>query len=646
MIRRTFLQLGMAAPCVPLTAEGRPPIPEPHFPNRLYQFVWRNWEIANTDRMAAVAGCRAGEILALGEQMGLPKKPALTPDQLRRIHITAIRQNWHLLPNAQIVQLLGWTPEKFAYTLREDDFLDVKLGPKPDCEPVKYRAPDQAARARAAEIRATLTRVLGKELYAPGEPPFDFIRQLSERGPALPPEASSSGKAAFDLRYLYPFFALYGDPLLEPEIDPFPDGYLEKLATVGINGVWMQSILSNMAPSRLFPEFGKRSDERLANLDKLTARLEKFGMRAMLYVNEPRAMPPAFFKGREKYRGVSERGFNAICTTPPEVREWMSDALAHVFKRAPRLGGMFTITMSENLTSCHSHYHPESCPRCAQRKSWDVVGEVLEAFRSGVRRSSKSADVIAWDWAWRPDLSQNLIPKLRSDMRFMSVSEWSTPIERGGVKSEVGEYSISVVGPGPRATANWALAKKAGVRTMAKTQFNATWEISAVPYIPVPNLIARHCAGLVKAGVSGIQASWTVGGYPSPNLEVAKEFYFGAKTPEEVLERVARRRYGDQAAGQVLKAWQAFSDAFEGFPYSTVPGYIVPTQHGPANLLRMKPTGVRGSMILFPQDDYKRWAGPYPPTVARDLFARMAERWEPGIRALDHSDQSHACRET
>ena len=35
----------------------------------------------------------------------------------------------------------------------------------------------------------------------------------------------------------------------------------------------------------------------------------------------------------------------------------------------------------------------------------------------------------------------------------MSVSEWDKPIERGGIKTKVGEYSISAVGPGPRAIA-------------------------------------------------------------------------------------------------------------------------------------------------------------------------------------------------
>jgi len=33
-------------------------------------------------------------------------------------------------------------------------------------------------------------------------------------------------------------------------------------------------------------------------------------------------------------------------------------------------------------------------------------------------------------------------------------------------------------------------------------------------------------------------------------------------------------------------------------------------------------------MILFPWDDYKEWCGAYPPTVVRDQFARLADRWE------------------
>jgi hypothetical protein len=702
------------------------PILEPHFPSRLHQFVWRNWEIVNLDRMALVMRTQPAALREIGKSMGLPAKPQLTPNQLRRIYITVIRQNWHLLPLEQIRELLGWTREKLEFTLKEDDFLDIKLGPKPVCNPVRYADPLPAEKQRAAEIRELIRARMGNELSLPGEPAFAFVGRLSslesrtrafakprpdqidfsrynlvasapvpeplvstvrrhlksfgatedvtarltlqidpKLSPAtfvMQPESRNATLAGgsldalhqavrwmqdemdlaegpylpgkrverrihFDPRYLYSYFALYGDPLMETEIDPFPDVYLEKLGRAGINGVWMQCVLNNMSPSLFFPEFGKGSEKRLASLNKLVERARRSGLKMYLYLNEPRAMKPGFFDRHPEIKGAESRGLYAMCTTPRVTRDWISDSLAHIFTSVPELGGVFSITMSENLTNCFSKFHSETCPRCSKRSSWDVVGEVLEAVRAGVRRGSQSADVIEWDWGWPDEMCRTLIPRLPRDTRLLSVSEWSIPIERGGVKATVDEYSISVVGPGPRATANWQLAKAAGVPYMAKTQFNNTWEISAVPYVPVANLVARHCANLVKSGIGGIMPSWTLGGYPSPNLQVAKEFYFEPVVSlDEALSRTATRCYGRAARDLALHAWAGFSEAFALYPYG-VAVYDIPTQHGPANLLRAKPTGVKCSMILFPQDDYKAWSGRYPPEVVFREFSRMAKRW-------------------
>lgn len=607
MTRRTFFA---AAPFLAAAPNRAPALQESHFPDRLHQFVWRNWELVDIDRMARVVGCSPRDLLAVGQSMGLPPKPDVPAGQARRTYITVIRQNWHLLPEDQLVALLGWSRDKFAYTLKEDDFLDVKLGPKPDCPRVAYTGPSPQAR----RIRRILRQELGTRLRERGEPPLAFIERLSRS------QVRASAPAG-GLRMVYSYFALYGDPLAEPDLDPFPDGYLDSLARVGVNAVWMQCVLRVL----------ERSEERLANLAKLVERLGRTGMRLYLYLNEPRAMPEDFYRDRPHLKGAESRGLYAMCTSQPEVRQWITDSVARIFQRVPGLSGVFSITMSENFTHCFSKYKPESCPRCSKRKSWEVAGEVLEAIRAGVRRASPTADVIVWDWGWPDDLCHNLIPALPRDCKLMSVSEWSQPVERGGVKTRVGEYSISVVGPGPRATANWALARAAGVPALAKTQFNNTWELSAVPYIPVPHLIARHCANLGKAGVSGILASWTLGGYPSPNLEVAAETE--RVGPDRALELVAVRRYGRRRAPLVIEAWKEFSAAFEEFPYG-VAIYTIPTQHGPANLLRPKPTGAASSMILFPQDDYRRWVGPYPPEVARDQFARLAARWERALGIL------------
>jgi hypothetical protein len=237
---------------------------------------------------------------------------------------------------------------------------------------------------------------------------------------------------------------------------------------------------------------------------------------------------------------------NKFHSKTAEVREWLAGSLAHLFSNARGLGGIFCITASENLTNCYSHGHAELCPRCAQRDGSQVIAEVIQTLREGVRRSSAQADVIAWDWGWGENWIRNgadparVIQRLPEDVALLSVSEWDKPIDRGGHRTTVGEYSISVVGPGERALGNWGMARDRGLPTFAKVQWGCTWEISAVPYVPVPNLILEHCDNLRKTGIKGLQASWTVGGYPSPNFEVAKECYF-SPVPElsRVLSEVA-----------------------------------------------------------------------------------------------------------
>jgi hypothetical protein len=131
----------------------------------------------------------------------------------------------------------------------------------------------------------------------------------------------------------------------------------------------------------------------------------------------------------------------------------------------------------------------------------------------------------------------------------MSVSEWSLPIERGGIKSRVGEYSISAVGPGPRAVRHWAAATRAGMKTAAEIQFNNTCEIASIPYLPVMDLVAEHIHNLAPAKLNGMLIGWTMGGHPSPNFQLAQELN---RTPAPnvgtVLDALARERFGTEGA--------------------------------------------------------------------------------------------------
>ena len=738
--------------------DGVAPIPEPHFPNRLFLFVWRNWELVNTDQLARVLHTTEAAVLKLGAMLGLPEKPRLTENQLRRIYITVIRQNWHVLPHAQLIELLGWDWAQYKFTLKEDDGLWNKLGlgVKPRCETLRYAKPSAAESKRAAEIKRTVREFFGPAFDQAGEQPFQFISELSDLRPVafhsprtqpaageialkgcavvlphsgaaqalvrnwldylqaafgtklrvvqpggsnpkrairfeiaggggagpesfqietgepglrvIAPDVAGLRQAIYHLqdlceerggpvlprgswqrsrrvapRFIYPYFALYGDPLLDRSIDPFPKGYLEKLARRGVDGIWLQAVLRNLAPSRQFPEFGEGWETRLENLRRFVRRANACGLKIYLYINEPRLMSRAFFEKHPEVRGTSYMGPPetaeefAICTSVPEVREWLRHSLTHLFKQVPDLGGIFCITASETLTNCFAHGTAEHCPRCSKRQGWEVVAELLDVFRDGVSRGSPTAEVIAWDWGWdwvrNGAVAAPTIAHLPKDVKLLSVSEWGTRYTRGGVPLSVAEYSMSVVGPGENALKNWKCAREHQITNLAKVQFNNTWEISAVPYIPVPLLIQQHMESLLAADVAGLMLSWTLGGYPSPNLEVAKEYYY---TPQpsgsEVLERVARRRYGAQAAPQVIAAWQQFSAAFLEFPYGVVAGYNIPLQHGPANPLRLQPTGYRAGMILFPYDDLPNWLGPYSADTARQQFEKLAQLWERGLQ--------------
>jgi hypothetical protein len=616
-----------------------PPVSLPHFPDRLHAFVWRNWTLVPIERLATVLQTTTASVLRIGQSMGLPPPRRLPESTRRRSALTVIRRNWHLLPYEQLLTLLGWTADEMAFALREDDFLYVKLGHlKPRCERLVYAPPSAATAVRATAIAEIMRTELGNQNKSPAETLFHFVDRLSRRparstAPARPP-------SRFNPRYCYSYFAPYGDPLLDPRLDAYPDGYLDRLVESGVQGVWLQGLLAKLAP---FPWDSKLSRDyatRLGNLAALVERASRRGMGIYLYLNEPRAMPLAFYQSHPELKGVAEGDYAALCTSRPEVRRYLTDAVATVCRAVPHLAGIFTISGSENLTHCWSHGAGQGCARCGRRPPADVVAEANRCLYEGIRGAGAATEFIVWDWGWNDAWAEAVIAQLPRDVLLMSVSEWSIPIERGGIATTVGEYSLSAIGPGPRAQRHWAAARRHGLRTMAKIQAGNTWELSAVPYIPVVEQVARHLANLREASVDGLMLGWTLGGYPSPNLEVAAEMGRreggSAITPEAALLRVAQRRFGADAAPGVVRAWQGFSQAFREFPFHGSVVYQAPLQLGPSNLLWEAPTDYRATMVGFPYDDLDGWRGVYPADVFRRQMEKVAQGFERTLTQWRH----------
>jgi hypothetical protein len=148
------------------------------------------------------------------------------------------------------------------------------------------------------------------------------------------------------------------------------------------------------------------------------------------------------------------------------------------------------------------------------------------------------------------------------------------------------------------------------------------------------NLIGQHIRNLQQVDIDGLMLSWSLGGYPSPNLELVKYMQdHPAAGLEESLRHIAVKRYGEKAAQDALRSWEIFSRAFTEFPYG-LSIYTAPMNYGPANPLYGRPTGKRATMLGFPYDDLEKWRGVYPKEILAEQFGKLAGRWAEGLPYL------------
>ena len=629
------------------------------FPDALSAFVWRNWPVVDVGRMAQAIGAEKSALEEIAREMSLPvPQPAVSPYWRRKGYITVVKRNWHLLPYGQLLTMLDMTRAELAYSLVEDDFLFSKLGnTKPFCAPVVC-SPEIAGKGRARRLEiAKVLKGDGIAPMAPEEPRFRFVEELSELPAYAQKRISQNKGGTFDLRLIFSYFADYGDPLWDDEIGSYPEGLLFRLAENGVNAVWLHTVLSTLTRDPSYPEFGEGCERRIANLRKLVARAAKYGVKVYLYMNEPRAQDERFFEqpGRMEMRGAKRTSGGlgyARCTSHPETRRWLRESLRQVFSQVPGLGGVFTITMSENLTNCASRWKRDTCSCCKNRKVGDIVAEVNRTIWDGVKAGDPNAEVIAWDWAWPKDEREDIVAQLpEKSCRVMSVSEIGVSFERGGVKGEINEYSLSAPGPSERAKAIWAVSREHGMKTAAKVQAALSWEMSAVPYLPVMDIVAEHASNLANWGVDGVMLSWSLGSAPTPNLAIYADCRKG-EGKEPLLNRLAERFYGRNGVGPARAAWTAYSEGFREYPFHISSVYCGNHTLGPANPLYLEPSGWTASMVGYPFDDIKRWRAIYPEDVwigqmekVRDGFVKGNTEFAALVASLDGERRKAAERE-
>ncbi|MBR2471190.1 MAG: hypothetical protein IKB55_00765, partial [Clostridia bacterium] len=712
-----------------------------HFPTLMQAVIFRNWEAVSAERIALVLETSTENVIRQAEKMSLPPQGD-TSAWIEKGYITIIRNNWHILPYDQLLTLLGWDEDRLAFILKEDDFLNHKLGyTKPYCDKVLYTelTPEQEAMTENIKnIMMSNVRAFDSECT---EEPFDFFSK-KEAKPVLKPKAPQHNcevtsdwalvydksnedlsvfakrfsneineffgitfketaenkialtldnisdkeeyheiyikennieiKAAypvgilrgliyltdlakgaggmyfktatykrepqFEARYIYSYCGLYSDVFDVDTRVSFPDELLYEYSKVGVNGIWVQGILYTLAKFPFDPSLSKGYEQRRERLKDLIARAKKYGIKVYLYINEPRAMPLSFFDKHPEMKGTIRGDFAALCTTAsPAVLEYLHDALKDLCTYVPDLGGFFTITMAENLTNCYS-YNTDigRCEHCKNRTPAEIVAEINNTIAKAVHSANPNIKVIATTWAWKDHImsknGEDCIRRLNDDIVLMCVSENALKYEIGGYKSEIIDYSISLPGPSEMSRSMWNIAKDCGLKTGAKVQINNSWECSTVPYLPVYGLIIEHLQNLNREGVNDLMLSWTLGGYPSPNIKIASAGFFKDINSDTEIDydSAFNSLYGDES-DLVKKATDLFCDGFREFPFHVKTLYRGPQNGGSANLLYDEPSGFGATMTCYAFDDLDLWRYEYPEDVFENQFRLLCEKWEKGL---------------
>ncbi len=464
--------------------------------------------------------------------------------------------------------------------------------------------------------------------------------------------------STFSLRiFRSPRANYYGDDILTgPEA--YPEAYFAQLAQNGFNAVWLRGILRELAPSTVFPELGGDVARHQDALAVVVERAKAYGVSVLLYLNEPLCLPRAhsFWADHPEVCGDSgSSGMDewpetyALCTSTAQVRAWLREVTANLFRALPELAGWFLISASEHHTHCYSHCVGEqmpSCPRCAARPRVDVVADLIGDLSDGTRAASPSARCIAWNWGWaehiEPDPQPQLLARLPKDVTVLA--DW----ERGGRRTMpdgreniIDEYSLSYVGPSARFMGVYETATQLGLTTMVKLQVGTTHELATVPNLPLVDHLYEKLRKAEALGVAGMLATWNFGNAFSLNTAAVAQFTADPRRPEtgEFVARLAAHYFPGADADAVSGAIAEFSAAMANFPFDMALIYFGPSNYALAYPLTLDPlhgTSMGWSWMMHPRgDDLSETAGQFTLEEIIRYFSLLVPAWERGVALLE-----------
>ncbi|MBQ9501407.1 MAG: hypothetical protein IJU70_04530 [Lentisphaeria bacterium] len=387
---------------------------------------------------------------------------------------------------------------------------------------------------------------------------------------------------------------------LTDDIDYYPEPYLDRLASEGVNGIWLTVVWKEVARTDFFPVDPLR-EKRIAKLRRTIEKCRRFGIKVWAFCIEPRSWtnddpPPA---GKEDMRGdESAGGLDAFCIASENSKKYIRDTVSSIFRDAPGLGGMMLISLGERATSCLSYVYSRKSGRqkCADRCGLTCSGildGVLSCIRQGIRDAGSSAEVLSWlynPYAWQiPEWWFTLPEELDEDKILAFNFESGCSKAQNGRVLAGGDYWLSCVGPSDR-FGRMAASAKGHCEFAAKLQVGCSHELATVPFLPVPGNLYGKYRAMKTLGVKHVIQCWYFGNYPGLMNRAAGMLAFEDFSADEAdfLRRLALPEWGRKHAGKVAAMWASFGEAYGNYPLDIQFQYYGPMHDGVVWPLHLK----------------------------------------------------------
>ena len=374
----------------------------------------------------------------------------------------------------------------------------------------------------------------------------------------------------------------------------YDDNELAAISGSGFNAIWVHGLLHHIVRAEPFLELGKNHQRHKTALRALIERAARHGIKVFIYMQPPRAIPVSnreFWDRHPDAAGQEESTTDdedisvkvkvrSMCTSTAPVRIWLKNAARQLITDLPGLGGIILITASEFPAHCYSHRQKDdprwqvSCPNCRNRHPADIVVEIINLIRDGVREASRETAIVAWDWGWTmwgiTPPCHEIMDRLPSDLILMA------NFESGGYKdlwlrphAAIQEYSLSYAGPSEACRKAFSVAQKLGMRTMSKLQLGTTHELATVVSLPLLGNIFKKASYHKHSESAGYMGCWNFGNYISTNT-AAFNYFMSSDCPdneEEALQSFGSKYFPGCDAGLLARSWQGFDSAMDYYPF-------------------------------------------------------------------------------